>query len=61
MDIHNVLPSNVTVYRVSDGGETAIGVYLVILGNYFGLIVLNSLYLNMVCFFLSFSTFKYVL
>ncbi|XP_051723774.1 opsin 6, group member b isoform X1 [Ctenopharyngodon idella] len=32
MDIHNVLPSNVTVYRVSDGGETAIGVYLVILG-----------------------------
>ncbi|XP_052436758.1 opsin 6, group member b [Carassius gibelio] len=32
MDIHNVLPSNVTVYRVSNGGETAIGVYLVILG-----------------------------
>uniref|UniRef100_A0A8C1GMY0 Opsin 6, group member b n=1 Tax=Cyprinus carpio TaxID=7962 RepID=A0A8C1GMY0_CYPCA len=32
MDIYNVLPSNVTVYRVSNGGETAIGVYLVILG-----------------------------
>ncbi|KAF4102291.1 opsin 6, group member b [Onychostoma macrolepis] len=32
MDIHSVLPSNVTVYRVSNGGETAIGVYLVILG-----------------------------
>lgn len=24
---------NITVYRVSEGGETAIGVYLVILGN----------------------------
>lgn len=56
MDIHNVLPSNVTVYRVSNGGETAIGVYLVILGNC--LIVLYSLYLNMVCFFLSFTTLK---
>uniref|UniRef100_A0A671RJ38 Opsin 6, group member b n=1 Tax=Sinocyclocheilus anshuiensis TaxID=1608454 RepID=A0A671RJ38_9TELE len=32
MDIHNILPSNVTVYQVPDGKETAIGVYLVILG-----------------------------
>uniref|UniRef100_A0A8C2ATL5 Opsin 6, group member b n=1 Tax=Cyprinus carpio TaxID=7962 RepID=A0A8C2ATL5_CYPCA len=31
MDIHNI-PSSVTVYRVPDGEETAIGVYLVILG-----------------------------
>lgn len=45
MDIHNVLPSNATVFRVSDGGETAIGVYLVILGNSSGVIALNSLLL----------------
>ncbi|NP_001303879.1 opsin 6, group member b [Danio rerio] len=32
MDIHSIPPTNITVYRVSDGGETAIGVYLVILG-----------------------------
>ncbi len=44
MDLHGVLPSNVTVYRVSNGGETAIGVYLVIIGNKSGVIALNSPY-----------------
>ncbi|XP_051501754.1 opsin 6, group member b [Myxocyprinus asiaticus] len=32
MDTHNVLSNNVTVYQVSDRGETAIGVYLITLG-----------------------------
>ncbi|XP_052010014.1 opsin-5-like [Xyrauchen texanus] len=32
MDTHNVLSKSVTVYQVSDRGETAIGVYLIILG-----------------------------
>ncbi|XP_030641979.1 opsin 6, group member b [Chanos chanos] len=32
MDAHDIISSNATVYRVSDGGETAIGIYLVMLG-----------------------------
>ncbi len=60
MDLHGVLPSNVTVYRVSNGGETAIGVYLVILGNKSGVIEFSVCYCD-IFFFWSFASLKEVM
>lgn len=34
MEDTNIFPPNVSVYRLSAEGETAVGVYLFILGNY---------------------------
>ena len=34
MEDTNIFPPNVSVYRLSAEGETAVGVYLLIIGNY---------------------------